>query len=51
MSDLENGVVTGIGCLGCLFYIIYLAFYLAVVTFAGWTVLAWVGIVNNYPWQ
>ena len=50
-KNIEDGVVAGVGCLGCLLYIIYLVFYLACITFAGWTILAWVGIVGSYPWQ
>jgi hypothetical protein len=49
--DTEDVAVTGIGCMGCLIWIVYLFFSLAFWTFAGWTILAWIGIVNNYPWQ
>ena len=49
--DIEDGVVAGVGCLGCLLYIVYGLFMLAFWTFAGWTILAWIGIVGSYPWQ
>lgn len=49
--DVEDGVVAGVGCLGCLLYIIYGFFMLAIWTFVGWAVLGWLGIVNTYPWE
>lgn len=51
MADLEEVAAGGCASLGCLLYIVYMLFYLAAMVFAGWTVLAWIGIVANYPWQ
>ena len=51
MADLEEVAAGGCAGVGCLLYIVYLAFYLACLVFAGWTILAWIGIVANYPWQ